>query len=356
MMKKHSLIFAFSVYVISAHAQYVFNSCGSRPAFGDSLTGGFALYDTTAIGPGASGANVTWDYRNIILSNSGVISHMYYDPSLTEGFSMFPKANVADLGPNGVYTYLANSPDSSVFLGDYHDMYDYHFAWDPQKQGKCPLNFGDTFTDYFARYGFGQCPYHHTYTKRVATYDAYGTLWVSKVGLQVARLKIIDNMLDTAVCVGPPIISHTVDTFYIWYDITTNQQVFLLHTFIDTGNHYINKFVERDNYYHLPLMVSTTGVSEIEQEAGISLYPNPSNGKFIMQGANGQFLKANNQLEIYNVMGEKIYLPAGQAGSISNLNIQAFNEIDISSQPDGIYFLQIKTEQGVINKKIIISK
>jgi len=29
-------------------------------------------------------------------------------------------------------------------------------------------------------------------------------------------------------------------------------------------------------------------------------------------------------------------------------------EIDLSTQPQGIYFLQLKTTEGIVNKKIII--
>jgi len=46
-----------------------------------------------------------------------------------------------------------------------------------------------------------------------------------------------------------------------------------------------------------------------------------------------------NSIEIYNVMGEKIY------STIINLDA-----------PNGIYFPQLKTEQGIANKKIMINK
>jgi hypothetical protein len=72
------------------------------------------------------------------------------------------------------------------------------------------------------------------------------------------------------------------------------------------------------------------------------------------------------KIEIYNVYGEKVY-------STSNIKPQTSNKIDLSSQPSGIYFLNIKlseaksvsrgSEQGTANmehptwrKKLIINK
>jgi len=89
---------------------------------------------------------------------------------------------------------------------------------------------------------------------------------------------------------------------------------------------------------------SGNGINEIDLSDLISVYPNPSNGKFTLSSEITQ-----GEISIYNTEGEKVthsVIP----NAVRNL------PIDLSSQPNGIYFLQLKTEQGIATKKLIINK
>ena len=87
---------------------------------------------------------------------------------------------------------------------------------------------------------------------------------------------------------------------------------------------------------------TATGVAVNNMENNFTICPNPTNGKFTVQI---QDLKVTN-LEIYNVIGEKVYSSIiNSPSSVINLNT-----------PNGIYFLQLKTENGIAVKKIILSK
>jgi len=88
-----------------------------------------------------------------------------------------------------------------------------------------------------------------------------------------------------------------------------------------------------------------TGIAENNLKNDFNIYPNPTSGVFQIQ-SNSHQLSIINQIEICNVLGEKIF---------SQKNQNEKSEIDLTKQPNGIYFLQLKTEQGTAVKKIIIN-
>jgi hypothetical protein len=90
---------------------------------------------------------------------------------------------------------------------------------------------------------------------------------------------------------------------------------------------------------------SANGIYEENNNNAIQLFPNPCNGVFMIQSGFGQLI--NGKIEIVNVLGDKIFSYTIDSNRSS---------IDISTQSNGIYFLQLKTENGISNKKIIINK
>ncbi|MFA4853586.1 MAG: T9SS type A sorting domain-containing protein [Bacteroidales bacterium] len=94
-------------------------------------------------------------------------------------------------------------------------------------------------------------------------------------------------------------------------------------------------------YYYFHTVV--VGINDlIVREGSITVYPNPS--------ADGKFTISSNStissIEIYNVLGEKIYS--------KQINSEKA-DIDLSKQANGIYFYQIKNEKKILKTgKIII--
>jgi len=95
-------------------------------------------------------------------------------------------------------------------------------------------------------------------------------------------------------------------------------------------------------------------VAQYSSQTEFTVYPNPTSGKVAVAVAGGNSLPSGGLgwvLEIYNMMGKKVYsaspFPLGRGGD---------GLLDLSSQPAGIYFLQVKTGQGTANKKLIIQK
>ena len=96
---------------------------------------------------------------------------------------------------------------------------------------------------------------------------------------------------------------------------------------------------------------SVTGTKQITGDNGLlTIYPNPNNGKFTLQIANGKLLTVNDKIEIYNILGENIY----SQFTIHNSQFA----IDLSSQPDGVYLYRVVKQDGSLigSGKIIIQK
>lgn len=77
----------------------------------------------------------------------------------------------------------------------------------------------------------------------------------------------------------------------------------------------------------------TEGISNTEQ-SNLSIYPNPTNGQFVINGAK------IDHIEIYNTNGAFIDRQNG-------------NKVDISNYPNGIYFARIYTNNNFIVQKIV---
>ena len=70
------------------------------------------------------------------------------------------------------------------------------------------------------------------------------------------------------------------------------------------------------------------------------VYPNPTNGKFNIEARN------ITEVEIVNVMGQNV--------ATYNINEDSC-EIDLSGFNTGMYFINVKTENGTMIKKIILT-
>jgi sugar lactone lactonase YvrE len=102
----------------------------------------------------------------------------------------------------------------------------------------------------------------------------------------------------------------------------------------DEGNNYIRKVSA------VPLVVN-----ELTNNIGVSVYPNPSTGKFMVQISNIYQIKGNSRIEIYNMIGEKIYSATALANQqIANNKI----EINLSDKPLGIYMYRVVSEEGIL--------
>ncbi len=83
----------------------------------------------------------------------------------------------------------------------------------------------------------------------------------------------------------------------------------------------------------LSQMVS--GINEVKNNTTVNVYPNPTSGKVTIDFSQS----ATGRIEIYNIVGEKIYESAIQAEK---------TEIDLGNQAKGIYFYQVISERNQV--------
>jgi len=89
---------------------------------------------------------------------------------------------------------------------------------------------------------------------------------------------------------------------------------------------------------------SVTGVSEVNNANNISVYPNPTEGLVNIVLNNDD----NSEIKVYNLIGETVQV-------FENIKTNRF-EVDMTNQPNGVYFVTIKSGDNVITEKVILSK
>ena len=115
-------------------------------------------------------------------------------------------------------------------------------------------------------------------------------------------------------------------------------------TFPAAGTYYIIVDVQSGcANYDLDISICT-GIEESISYNIFSISPNPSSGKFILDNYG-----TSSQIIITNILGEKIFEQSRIRGT-------GKTEINLSGQPAGIYFVQMKNEKKTAAKKIVIQK
>lgn len=107
--------------------------------------------------------------------------------------------------------------------------------------------------------------------------------------------------------------------------------IYPTHPFSESDKNYLVNWLNSRLLYLDSEIHDITPIDHIHQENTLSLYPNPSKNTVFLKVVDA--IKADEVYQIYNELGQKI-----QTAQLDNLSI------DISTLPNGFYFLKLKGE------------
>jgi PKD repeat protein len=93
----------------------------------------------------------------------------------------------------------------------------------------------------------------------------------------------------------------------------------------------------------------TTGISDIEKEISLNVYPNPSNGELTIDYEN---TSGETEVWLENIEGKRICTVLEKTAQTGEITVRYHT---LNMIPDGLYILKIKSNEQIINKKVIFA-
>jgi len=188
-----------------------------------------------------------------------------------------------------------------------------------------------------------------TYSVLINTACGQGnpTTVVQDIPDAVASFDLFTSFL-TAQCTN----TSTDATSYLWDfgDGNTSTDPNPIHIYSDTGNYTITLTATGpcgSDVYTTPMNANIVGVNELPMFSSLDVYPNPNNGSFTInmnlnEGMNVAF-------ELTDVRGAIVW--SSNAGMVNGSFTQ---DVQLSNQPEGMYFLNITANEHQTVRKVII--
>ncbi len=297
-----------------------------------------SLLDTTNFNFGNSGMNVLWDYSSV---NVNFYNNRLF---LYGNISNPPIANLSGAQANTIGAFYSNyyHVDSANFNYVGYNTYDMHL-WgssesftDNRLMLKSPFQYQDSFTDSFS----GTYQYNNSggngsgniYGIITKTYDAYGELrlpWANYSN--VARLQVTTVYTDN---IGNP---NKVISGYEWYEENTHAFI-LSYTYNAATNSGKSLIAQSKN--------SINGIEIPHQLSQLTIYPNPSNGKFQIEIPEKLSNEKNIFIKFFDAMGKCILNKAFDSQNNSALINTSFS--------NGIYTVVLGNENVLFKNKLVV--
>jgi hypothetical protein len=342
---KKSLLLVFTIFSASTCFSQISILSSDLTSIGDQIT----RYGDTipAYGPGASGANVTWDFST---AESDTVAYTTVVDVTSTGFeSTFSSSDYAMEGVQGdswlYFEHDANSMSSTGAAGNLLGNGDIESPFsDPLLLHEFPRiyqsNFDDTYAFITEASGAGlplPIPVHMirlTHNGHVFdTTDAYGTLITPTGTYEALRVKTVDYTHDIIEIQLSPIFpvwtefSNTMDTTtsYAWH---TKEEMLAIaeFTYDSLGN-------PRQFTYSAVPPVSTVGIEDVDEESPFALYPQPASDQLFIKGLNQA---GNHQTQVFSIDGKMV-----------RNEVLSGNSLNVNGLKSGMYILRITLADGM---------
>lgn len=305
--------------------------------------------DTSGIQQGNSGANQTWNFTNLIRTDSSVIS--WVSPSSTPYAAQFPTSNIASSIDNSNYQYFISSSASLLVNGSAGPSIVVPNS-NPQTFMQYPFSFGSTFNDNFsANYNASGVSVTRTGTT-IVTGDAWGTINLPFGSFSNSlRVKYIVSTKDSSFS-GIPIIYLTNVTSYVWFVPGKKFPVFEIVYTNSTINGTFPSSSKNVSYSPNNPSIGITQISTLAaQDFRLKQnYPNPFNPstKIIFDIPNSSQIK----LSVYNELGNEIAILVNQRMQSGKYEV----DWNAANYPSGIYYYKLTSQNFTETKKMMLLK
>ncbi|MBK7440884.1 MAG: T9SS type A sorting domain-containing protein [Bacteroidetes bacterium] len=329
-MKKQILTTFLCASAIVLIAQPTITS-GVNGGVGDEIT--FMEIQPEGLNSGAVGANVTWDYSDIIPTGFEY-GFTIVDAATTPQAASFPGANVAadnGLGSLGYSKITATEfTNYGSYAGDVLTYYD-----DPEEIFVFPLTFGTTNIDDLHSNFFSGADWERSGTTTMEA-DGYGTLILpSGTYTDVLRVKVYQDYQDETDLLPTPIEYDF--TLYYWFKEGYIGALFEYFE-LNVGGAFPSETTAAALNAALPV-----GINASINADKLSVSPNPVTD---MVNIELPVAISNTQVRVYNSLGQLVVNEnLNPSGNIITLNMQDYTA--------GIYFVEVSDGEKTYKTKIV---
>ncbi len=336
-MKKIFLSILITLFAFKTiNAQLSLTKAFNEPLIGD--TNKAYLVDTGSVNTktinAISGNNVVWDYSALTIVSNSISSTPYTSTTSVASASDFPGADYVQNGSN-FYKSVVTPTTQIDLMGTSLIGAKLNFT-NTAVVFKFPFTFSNNYTDPFS--GTVTFTSNGSFSGNITVNaDGTGTLNIpgGQVFTNVLRVKTTQSTTVNGIITTPfPLPIVVKITNYDYYHASQKFPVFSVsYNSIAVLGPTVTGTVRANT------KSTVVGLKEnILQSTDLTLYPNPTNA--ILNISVSELLKPK-QIIIYNQLGSVVY------------DKEFSSQIDISYLLTGIYLAEIKTEKGIIRKKII---
>jgi hypothetical protein len=268
-----------------------------------------------------TGNGVTWNASGLTQqAGTPTIHFVYGNPSATPNGSLYPNASHAFYDPALVamleIEYLNYGADSVVTVGSYAPNTSHEIYQDPDKHLIFPFNYGQTFTDNYAKTNYSNSTTISSFQTgtRTVTYSGYGSLILPQGTFN--NVAMIEEIRTNSLGANT--------STYEWFDVSTGKK--LLHVHITSS---------MSVAYNVDMPV--TGIKQSEKSSSDMIYPNPFSSNCILRLDGNPSIEK--ELVISDASGKMVRRAKFSGNTLT---------IERENLTTGMYYYRVSTQDKVL--------